>query len=128
MKIRLCLGIAAAMLLALPAFAHHSFAMFDNEKEKTLEGVVKEFQWTNPHAWVQLMVKGADGKEVEWSIECASPNGLKRQGWRGNTIKAGDKVTAIIHPLKNGEPGGSMMVILLPDGTQLGRRGPPPKE
>jgi hypothetical protein len=128
MKTRLAFGIAAALLLALPAFAHHSFAMFDNEKEKTLEGVVKEFQWTNPHAWVQLMVKGPDGKEVEWSIECASPNGLKRQGWRGNTIKAGDKVTAIIHPLKSGEPGGSMMVIVLPDGKELGRRGPPPKE
>jgi hypothetical protein len=128
MKTRLALAVATAMLFALPAFAHHSFAMFDNEKEKTLEGVVKEFQWTNPHAWVQVMVKGPDGKEVEWSIECASPNGLKRQGWRGNTIKAGDKVTAIIHPLKSGEPGGSMMVIVLPDGTQLGRRGPPPKE
>ena len=128
MKTRLAFGIAAALLLALPAFAHHSFAMFDNEKEKTLEGVVKEFQWTNPHAWVQLMVKGPDGKEVEWSIECASPNGLKRQGWRGNTIKAGDKVTAIIHPLKSGEPGGSMMVIVLPDGKELGRRGPPPKD
>jgi hypothetical protein len=128
MKTRLAFGIAAALLLALPAFAHHSFAMFDNEKEKTLEGVVKEFQWTNPHAWVQLMVKGPDGKDVEWSIECASPNGLKRQGWRGNTIKAGDKVTAIIHPLKSGEPGGSMMVIVLPDGKELGRRGPPPKE
>jgi hypothetical protein len=128
MKTRLAFGIAAALLLALPAFAHHSFAMFDNEKEKTLEGVVKEFQWTNPHAWVQIMVKGPDGKEVEWSIECASPNGLKRQGWRGNTIKAGDKVTAIIHPLKSGEPGGSMMVIVLPDGKELGRRGPPPKE
>ncbi len=73
-------GMAAALLVALPASAHHSFAMFDNAKEQTLEGTVKEFQWTNPHAWVQLMVKDAQGTLVEWSIECASPNGLRRQG------------------------------------------------
>lgn len=115
-------------LLVLPAYAHHSFAMFDQAKEQTLEGTVKEFQWTNPHAWVQLLVKGPDGKVVEWSIECASPNGLRRQGWRGNTIKAGDQVTAIINPLKSGEPGGSLVILTLPDGTQLGRRIPPPKE
>ena len=117
-----------AVALALPAFAHHSFAMFDSAKETTLQGTVKEFQWTNPHAWVQLLVTGPDGKVTEWSIECASPNGLKRQGWRGNSIKSGDRVTAIIHPLKNGEPGGSLVILTLPDGTQLGRRGPPPKE
>jgi hypothetical protein len=100
----------------------------DNEKERTLEGTVKEFQWTNPHAWIQLMVKGPDGKTTEWSIECASPNGLKRQGWRAASIKAGDKVTAIIHPLKNGDSGGSLVIVTLPDGKTLGRRGPPPKE
>src|SRR5262245_39659881 len=117
-----------ALALALPASAHHSFAMFDSAKETTLAGTVKEFQWTNPHAWVQLLVTGPDGKTVEWSIECASPNGLKRQGWRGNIIKPGDRVTAIIHPLKSGEAGGSLVILTLPDGTQLGRRGPPPKE
>lgn len=129
MKRRIPVGAVVAMLsIALPAAAHHSFAMFDSAKEKTLEGTVKEFQWTNPHAWVQLMVPGADGKPTEWSIECASPNALKRQGWRGTTLKAGDRVTVIIHPLKSGEPGGSLVIVTLPDGGQLGRRGPPPKE
>ena len=125
------LGVAAlavGVLADRTALAHHSFAMFDNEKEKTLEGTVKEFQWTNPHAWIQLMVTGPDGKTTEWSIECASPNGLKRQGWRAASIKAGDKVTAIIHPLKNGDSGGSLVIVTLPDGKTLGRRGPPPKE
>jgi Family of unknown function (DUF6152) len=117
-----------AAALALPAFAHHSFAMFDAAKETTLQGTVKEFQWTNPHAWVQLLVPGPDGKTTEWSIECASPNALKRQGWRGTTIKTGDRVTVVIHPLKSGETGGSLVILTLPDGTQLGRRGPPPKE
>jgi hypothetical protein len=124
-----CTGaITVAMALALPAAAHHSFAMFDSAKETTLQGTVKEFQWTNPHAWVQLLVAGPDGKTTEWSIECASPNGLKRQGWRGSSIKAGDRITVVIHPLKSGEPGGSLVILTLPDGTQLGRRGPPPKE
>lgn len=115
-----------ACALALPATAHHSFAMFDREKEVTLEGVVKEFQWTNPHTWVQLLVTGADGKTVEWSIEGTSPNGLKRQGWKSNTIKSGDKVIAVIHPLRNGEPGGALVMVTLPDGTVLGRRAPRP--
>jgi hypothetical protein len=119
---------SAALALALPAYAHHSFAMFDAAKETTLQGTVKEFQWTNPHAWVQLLVPAQDGKTTEWSIECASPNALKRQGWRGTSIKAGDRVTVVIHPLKSGESGGSLVILTLPDGTQLGRRGPPPKE
>jgi hypothetical protein len=128
MKTTLGLVVSGAMLFALPVNAHHSFAMFDQAKEQTLEGTVKEFQWTNPHAWVQLLVKGPDGKVTEWSIECASPNGLRRQGWKGTTIKAGDKITAIVNPLKSGEPGGSLLILTLPDGKQLGRRGPPPKE
>jgi hypothetical protein len=121
-------AVVIALALALPASAHHSFAMFDSAKETTLQGTVKEFQWTNPHAWVQLLVAAPDGKMTEWSIECASPNALKRQGWRGTTIKSGDRVTVIIHPLKSGEPGGSLVILTLPDGTQLGLRGPPPKE
>lgn len=121
--------IAPVVLAGLaPAYAHHSFAMFDSAVEKTLEGTVKEFQWTNPHAWVQLMVTAPDGKVTEWAIECASPNALKRQGWRGTTIKSGDRVTLVIHPLKNGDPGGSLVIVTLPDGKTLGRRGPPPKE
>ena len=120
--------VLASLVLLAPAYAHHSFAMFDAAAEKTLEGTVKEFQWTNPHAWVQLMVTAPGGKVTEWAIECASPNALKRQGWRSTSIKSGDRVTMVIHPLKNGEPGGSLVIVTLPDGKQLGRRGPPPKE
>src|SRR6478736_7045110 len=71
-------GVAVVSLASAPAFAHHSFAMFDNQKNVTLEGTVKEFQWTNPHSWIQLVVKDASGKEDEWSIEGGSPNGLSR--------------------------------------------------
>src|SRR3569623_295186 len=67
-------GVAAVALAAAPAFAHHSFAMFDNQKNVTLEGTVKGIQWTTPHSWIQLVVKDASGKEVEYSIEGGSPN------------------------------------------------------
>jgi hypothetical protein len=106
--------LAAAMALAAvsaPASAHHSFAMFDNQKTLTLEGTIKEFQWTNPHSWIQVLVKDKSGKDVEWSIEGGSPNGLTRAGWKRSSLKPGDKATVNIHPLKDGSPGGSLMNV-----------------
>jgi hypothetical protein len=89
-------GMAVVLLVTSPAFAHHSFAMFDNEKTVTLEGTVKEFQWTNPHSWVQLMVTDpATGKAVEWSIEAGSPNGLERQGWTRHAAKEGGSLISM---------------------------------
>src|SRR5512139_1346142 len=111
--------VAAAAAIAVPVWAHHSFAMFDNEKELTLEGIIKEFQWTNPHTWTQVMVKDASGKEVEWSVEGGSPNSLSRAGWKRTSIKPGDKATLVIHPLKNGSPGGSLMRITI-NGQLIG--------
>src|SRR6516164_5281229 len=107
-------GIAFA-LSAMPALAHHSFAMFDAEKKITLEGTVKEFQWTNPHSWI-LMNVGAD----QWAIEMGAPGGLARQGWVPKTLTPGMKVTATIHPLKDGTHGGQFMAVQLPDGTLKG--------
>jgi hypothetical protein len=112
-------ALAVAGSTAVPIWAHHSFAMFDNEKEMTLEGTIKEFQWTNPHTWTQVMVKDAAGKEVEWSIEGGSPNSLARSGWKRTSIKPGDKATVVIHPLKNGEPGGSLIRIMV-NGQRVG--------
>ena len=116
------LSVAALSLalLAGPAFAHHSFAMFDNNKNMTLEGTVKEFQWTNPHSWVQVMVKDASGKEVEWSVEAGSPNGLSRQGWSRHSAKAGDKISVVVHPLKDGTAGGSLVSMAI-NGEKVGR-------
>ena len=96
--------VSAICLLSTSAVAHHSFAMFDNTKDVVLEGTVKEFQWTNPHTWTQVMVNG-----TEWSIEGGSPNGLKRSGWNKNSMKPGDKVVMTIHPLKDGTSGGSFV-------------------
>ncbi len=112
--------LGAMMVFAVAAQAHHSFAMFDNEKEQTIEGEVKEFQWTNPHIWIQINVKDADGKVVEYSIEGGSPNGLRRQGWTRDSFKPGDKVVVKMHPLKDGAPGGSFMSALV-NGQPVGR-------
>jgi hypothetical protein len=123
MKRSIFVMVAVAASIAVPVGAHHSFAMFDNEKEMTLEGTIKEFQWTNPHTWTQVLVKDASGKEVEWSIEGGSPNSLSRAGWKRTSIKPGDQATLVIHPLKNGSPGGSLMRISVngqPVGTPRG--------
>jgi hypothetical protein len=102
---------SAAMLtlFVITAHAHHSFSMFDNEKDQMLDGIVKEFQWTNPHIWIQVNVQSADGNVVEYSVEGGSPNALRRQGWTKDTLKPGDHVVLTMHPLKDGSPGGSFM-------------------
>src|ERR1043165_2062512 len=98
-------GIAVA-LFAIPAVAHHSFAMFDAEKNIAIEGTVKEFQWTNPHSWIHLNVSDDAGKATVWSVELGSPAGLVRQGWVPKTLTPGMKVQVLIHPLRDGNPGG----------------------
>lgn len=109
---------------AVPVRAHHSFSMFDTASPVTLNGVVSRVEWTNPHVYIELdlaePVKGAR----HWSIELGSPSILQRGGWKFNSVKKGDKVTAIVSPLKNGEPGSLLTRITLPDGRVLGNGGP----
>jgi len=107
-------------MFTIPAFAHHSFAMFDAEKNIKLDGTVKEFQWTNPHSWILMMVKNKAGTDEQWAIEMGGPAGLARQGWVPKTLTPGMKVSAIIHPLKDGTRGGQFMAVTLPDGTLKG--------
>ena len=108
--------------LAAPLVAHHSPAAFDRSKTVKLVGTVKEFRWQNPHTWIEVIVPNEKGEEVVWGVELTSPTYLIRAGWKSNTIKAGDKVTVMIHPLKSGEPGGSLGNVKLPDGKMLGRQ------
>jgi hypothetical protein len=121
---------ATVLLVAAPqAFAHHSFAMFDSSKETSVQGTVKEFQWTNPHSFIELTRPNDAGGTELWSIELNSPNNLKRQGWKSTSIKPGDKVTLVFNPLRDGRKGGLFIKVTLPDGSVLGdptRRGPPP--
>jgi hypothetical protein len=114
-----CLA-GVALAVALPALPHHSFAMFDQTKVVPLKGTVREFQWTNPHAWIQVDVTDASGKAEMWSVELNSPNNLRRQGWKSNSLKPGDKVTVTINPLRDGKKGGLFVAVVLPDGKTLG--------
>ena len=127
MKVKV-LGLAAvaAAVLAIPAIAHHSFAMFDAEKVATLEGTVKEFQWTNPHSWILMMVNNSQGQAEQWAIEMGGPAGLARQGWKPKTLTPGMKVQTVIHPLRDGANGGQFMAITLPDGTKFGNANAAP--
>jgi len=112
-------GMAVA-IFASPAFAHHSFAMFDADSKMTLEGIVKEFQWTNPHAWIMLTVANAEGRPEPWAIELNGPSGLVRQGWKPKTLTPGMPIELTIHPLRDGSHGGQFMAVKLPDGTLIG--------
>ena len=106
------------------ALAHHSFAAFDMTNQKTVNGTVKKFNWTNPHSSFKVAVTNADGKDEIWAIEMNSPQNLVPQGWKRTTLKAGDKVTVTVRPLRDGKPGGSYMSIVLADGTKLSGNGP----
>ena len=109
-----------ALVLTASAWAHHSFAMFDQSRKLTLKGTVREFQWTNPHAWIHIDVPNTEGVKESWQVELNSPNNLKRQGWKSSSVKPGDQVTLILNPLKDGSKGGLFVSITLPDGTVLG--------
>ena len=115
---RLAIAAAGLALAGPPALAHHSFAMFDQTKQMTLEGTVREFQWTNPHSFIELDV-GAGSRAQRWSIELNSPNNLTRQGWRRTSLKAGDRISVRIAPLRNGHAGGLFLDLTRADGSKL---------
>jgi hypothetical protein len=114
-------GVAAAfaLLLATPVAAHHSFAMFDAQKDLTLQGTVKNFEWTNPHMWLYVMVPQASGAPVEYPLEMMAVQGAVRLGWKPDSVKPGDKVTFEFHPLRDGHPGGQLISVTLADGKKL---------
>ena len=120
--------VTVTAILALVAgntflFAHHSFAMFDTANPITISGVVTAFEWTNPHVYIEVDV--ADGQATKhWAIELGSPSILMRGGWKFNTIKKGDRITAVVSPLRNGEPGSLLNRVTLADGRVLGNGGP----
>lgn len=111
--------VAIVAVSPRPALAHHSFAMFDHKHQVKLNGTVEYFQWTNPHVYIRLAAKDPQGHAKSYTIECANPGLLDRAGWKWNMIKVGDKVTAIIAPLRTGEPGGLLKQITLPDGRSF---------
>jgi hypothetical protein len=115
----LALILAAAVGAASPSLAHHSFAMFEPTKTLTFKGTVKTFQWTNPHVvlWVLVQPEGGAAAQ-EWSLETTSPGVLTRAGWTRQSLKAGDRVSVVISPLRDGSRGGSLNSVTLLDTGQ----------
>ncbi len=113
-------GLAWWLLVIAPAlYAHHSIVEFDYTRAYAVTGKVKELQWTNPHSWVQVLVPDASGKEIEFGFEMGAPVFNIRLGWRKESVVAGDKVTVVYCPSKNGSPRGTLMYIRLPSGDVL---------
>ena len=121
------LGAVLVTMLAAGAgvSAHHSFAPFDMGAEKTISGTVKQFDWTNPHTWIWVNVPDGHGGVETWAIEGMSPNFLGRRGWTKSSLKAGDKISLVIRPLRDGTKGGMFVRATLADGKVLLPTGDP---
>ena len=115
------LAVAALFISVQPAAAHHSGAGFESDKVVELTGTVKEFQFKNPHTWIQVLVDDGTGKMTEWSLEWGSPNQLGRMGYRPSTFPPGAKVTVRLNPMRNGEAAGGFIAAKFEDGTTIGR-------
>lgn len=113
-------------LSALPALAHHSGAMFDSEKSVTISGTVKQFQYTNPHAWLVVLVPDAGGKVNTWSFEMGELSSLTRAGIHKQDFEPGTKVTVTGHPMKDGRTAGSFTKAVRSDGVEFSPRGKAP--
>ena len=121
MQTKRILPLAAVALIgvALEAAAHHSGAMFDDKKEVTVTGVVKEFQYTNPHSWLIVDVTNADGSVTTWGFEAEGPSTLTRAGIRKSDFAPGTKLTITGHPMKDGRPAAAWMNATREDGKQF---------
>jgi hypothetical protein len=107
------------LTLAVPVLAHHSFSIFDVNKTITVSGTVQRFQWSSPHSWIDLKVPKEGAESELWSVECGAPGLLARHGWTKESLKAGDKITLDLHPLKTGRSGGACLAVTLASGKRL---------
>jgi len=118
MKLKLIV-LAGLLVLVLPAFAHHSFAMFELTKDVTYEGTVVEYRWENPHTHIIMKVESGPNAGT-WDVEGASTNIMGRQGWTRSTYKPGDPIKVVAHPLKDPSiKGESLFYAIMPDGKRL---------
>src|ERR1035441_9395535 len=115
--------VIAAFCCGSVAFAHHSFALFDRSKLTTLSGTVREWKWANPHTWLTVVVRKANGADEEWALVGSSPHMMSRWGWNSCEIKVGDKVMVDIHPARDGRAIGELHTVFLAGGKVLADPG-----
>ena len=118
-RLTVLLGLCCVVVMTGQTSAHHSTAMYDTQNPVTITGAVKRFEWTNPHAFVYLDVKDAEGKVVEWEVEMMSLNHLRAYGWTSKTVKAGDVISATGAPARSGAPSMIANRMKLPDGREI---------
>jgi Family of unknown function (DUF6152) len=123
MKLKNLAFLIAAICCCSIAYAHHSFALFDRARLTTLSGNVREWKWVNPHTWLTVVVRKADGTDEEWALVGSSPNMMSRWGWNAADIKVGDKLKVDIHPARDGRPIGQIQTAFLSDGKILADPG-----
>ena len=117
----LAVSIAAVgvPLVSVPLFAHHGAAALDTGKEVTLKGTVTEWIWSNPHCFLQFDAKDDAGTVRNWAVETQNPTAMTQRGWSRTAFKAGDEVTVTFEPVKNGQPIGRLLTVVLPNGQKL---------
>ena len=122
-SVKLIAVLTGAMVLAIvrPALPHHSHAMFDHEKEVTINGTVAEWVFRNPHVYLYVETKLDSGETVKYSVEMSNITNMIRAGFGANTFKAGDKVSVKLNPLRDGRPGGNYITATTADGKTFGR-------
>lgn len=118
-RLRLLAAGMAALALPTTAAAHHAFNMFALDKLVTVQGTVKDYQFKMPHVWVYMVLPGKDGAPEDWGFEAHSPNLVARKGWKTSTLAPGDKITVVMHPMKDGSRAGSVVRVILADGRVL---------
>ena len=120
LAILISVSLAGLLLPSAKALAHHSNAMFDKSQPRQVTAIVREFQWTNPHIWIQVLIENGDGEQEEWSIEGGGPNSLFRKGWRPNSFKPGDVVEFKLFPMHDGSHAALFVGAKFSSGETLG--------
>ena len=117
----LAVSIAAVgvLLVSAPLAAHHGAAALDTGKEVTLKGTVTEWIWSNPHCFLQFDTKDDTGKVRNWAVETQNPTAMTQRGWSRTSFKAGDQVTVTLEPVKNRQPIGRLLTVILANGEKL---------
>lgn len=112
--------LAGLLLASEVILAHHSNAMFDKSQARQVTATVKEFQWTNPHIWIQVLIENDDGEQEEWSIEGGGPNSLFRKGWRPTSFRPGEVVEFKLYPMHDGSNAALFVGARFSNGETLG--------